>query len=270
MKELGTWLWSTVASAGILAGLLAGSGWLFRGWFSAWIVQKVEHDFETRLEKLRADLRSKEHQIDALRQGALSNSATRQQLLFQKKIESVDRLWAAINDLNRYLPALQFMASIKFYAAADEVTKDPSIRKFFEQMSNISVKDDLTLPSAQAARPYLTDLAWALYSAYLAILTLAHLKIQSLRNGIDARPYIKFKAADDQLKAVLPEYASFIDEHSDASHSHLADTLRDRILHELRRTLNGEIEDQNTVRSAAAILDVAENIQRELQKNPST
>ena len=72
-----------------------------RNWIKAGIEKSVQHGFDAKIETLRtelrkseetfkSDLRSKESQISALRDGVLSGRAQRQALLDKRRLEAVE------------------------------------------------------------------------------------------------------------------------------------------------------------------------------------
>lgn len=78
--------------------------WLLRSVISTRLRASVQHEFDQKLETMRAtlrsseeafkaDLRGKEAQIAALRSGAMSALASRQAALDKRRIEAVDQLW---------------------------------------------------------------------------------------------------------------------------------------------------------------------------------
>src|SRR6266566_8383628 len=78
-----------------------------RNWLKASIEHSVQYSFDAKLETLGADfrrseeeqkseLRQKETQLAALRDGVLTGRAQRQALLDKRRLEAVERLWATV------------------------------------------------------------------------------------------------------------------------------------------------------------------------------
>ena len=101
---MGWGFWLLLAIDAVIGiGIFAG-----RNWLKASKERSVQHRFDARLEELRADLRKseeglkselrlKEGQITALRDGVLSGRAHRQALLDKRRLEAVDRLEDALH-----------------------------------------------------------------------------------------------------------------------------------------------------------------------------
>lgn len=96
--DLISWLPSVTTTA-----LLALALWLGRNLIATRLVKSVEHEFNTKLESLRAelrkneelfkaDLRSKEAEIAALRGGAMTAMASRQVALDKRQLDAVDQI----------------------------------------------------------------------------------------------------------------------------------------------------------------------------------
>ena len=99
------WIPSLATSA-----LLAAALWLGRNLISTRLTKSVAHEFNTKLETLRAqmregeerlkaELRVKEAEIVALRSGALTALASRQMAFDKRRLEAVDQLWSSITAL---------------------------------------------------------------------------------------------------------------------------------------------------------------------------
>ncbi len=106
-------------------GVFAGKNWL-----KARIERSVQHTFDLKLENIRADLRAseerlksdlrtKETEISALRDGILSGRAQRQALLDQRRLEAVERIWTRVSTgLGAYKSIATMMGIVNFDAAA--------------------------------------------------------------------------------------------------------------------------------------------------------
>jgi len=94
----------------ITTALFAAALWLGRNVISTRLTKSVEYEFNKKLElvrsqmreseeRLKAELRTKETEIAALRSGALSALASRQVALDKRRLEAVDQLWASVTAL---------------------------------------------------------------------------------------------------------------------------------------------------------------------------
>src|SRR5437899_504966 len=120
--------------------------WLLRAVIATRLAKSVQHEFDNKLETiradfrkseelLRADLRSKEKQIADIRSGALAALASRQAMLNKRRLEAVDQLWSAASSLAPLRVASMWMQTVQFEIAAQEAAKNPNVRAFFERLA---------------------------------------------------------------------------------------------------------------------------------------
>ncbi len=131
-----------------------------RNFIVASIKASVEHDFNSKLENLKSELRSKESEISTLRDAVLTGRNQRQALVDKRRIEAVDSLWKGVVELQRFKALSNAMASINMDAAAAEAAKDPKVRQFFEIINKVAPAIDTLKPSTTSnERPFVSPVA---------------------------------------------------------------------------------------------------------------
>ncbi len=264
--ELQSWI-PAITSTSLFAATL----WLLRSLIGVRLTKSVQHEFDSKLEALRtkfrnseesfrAELRSKDDAINSLRNSAITGFTNRQLAIDKRRIEAVDQLWSSVAS---FLPCKfisSLIASLNIDVVVKKSTNDSRIRQMFETMGQ-SFESTLKLNDLQPqgkiayeARPYLTEYAWALYSAYSSIVTMSVTQLQMLRVGIDARTWLKIDAMVEMLKAALPHQTPFIDKYGIRAAYHLLDDLELHLLSELQSILRGDQTDKDNVEKAAVIL----------------
>jgi len=124
--------------------------WLLRSVISTRLRASVQHEFDQKLETMRAtlrsseeafkaDLRGKEAQIAALRSGVMSALASRQAALDKRRIEAVDQLWSAITSLGPAKALSATMAIVKFDSTVKEAAHNQRLREMFSVMGGKAV-----------------------------------------------------------------------------------------------------------------------------------
>lgn len=261
-----------LASTGATAALLGAAVWFGREWIGGWLSRSIQHTYDTKLETVRAELRAREAEIAALREGALASVNTRNSTLIQKRVEAVDRIWAAVIELNKHTMAVKWLQSVKFEEASAQVERDPKVKEFFATLHRTSggTVDFNLEQKPEHARPYVSEYVWALYSTYSTVIMLANVKMKLLSDGLDGRRFFNFKSADDALKTALPHYTKLIDDHGGAVHGLIIDELRDKILTSLREVLAGHEDDKATIAKAASILKATAEAQTKIAEPPPT
>jgi hypothetical protein len=255
------------------SALLVGVLWLFRHLISTRLTKSVQHEFDHKLEELRttlrnseesfkADLRSKEAEIILLRSSAISGLSSRQAALDKRRIEAVEQLWAAVTALASARSVSNIMASIRFEEALKVAADNPKARDVFAAFGGGFDKEkmDTCYREAEKARPFLSPIAWALFSAYQAIVSVAVVQLELLKIGINIPTVIDTAAIKKLISIALPHQAEHINNHSVNSYHYLLDELESRLLGELQNMLQGGEADRATVEQAAAILKESKRV----------
>lgn len=258
--------------------LLAGALWLCRSLISARLTRTVQHEFDEKIEVLRtnlriseesfkAELRAKDTQIELLRSGAISGLASRQAALDKRRIEAVDQLWSSVTALAPAKAASALLATFKFKETAQVASKNPQIRQFFETFGNSIDLKNIGSNEAAKVRPFVSQMTWALYSAYQTIVLFAVVKLQMLRSGLDLSDALDTASVSNLVKIVLPHQLEYIQKYGDNAHHYLLDELELRLLEELQKMLQGAESDKATVEQAAAILKESERVMASLSQS---
>lgn len=273
--SLSDWV-PAISSTSLLAGVL----WLLRSVIATRLRASVQHEFDAKVETLKgelrrseesfkADLRSKETQIEALRAGALSTLASRQAALDSRRIQAVDQLWSAVQALGPAKSVSATIAVMKFEGASKVSAENPRAREMFAMLGGQMDPKTLHTGEAHKARPFVSEMAWAIFSAYQSILSVAVLKMQLLKSGLDMPNIIDEDGVRRLIRAALPHQADFIAKHDTGACHYLLDELESRLLLELRRVLRGEESDKAAVKQAGEILRESENVMSSLAESTS-
>jgi len=218
------------------SGLLAAALWLGRNLIATRLKNSVEHEFAVKIEALRgqmreseerlkAELREKENEIVALRSGALTALASRQVAFDKRRLEAIDQLWSTVTALGPARGIAAMMCSFKFEVAAPRAERDPKLRELFETIgSGFDIKN-IDLTGAAKARPFLSEMVWAVYSALLAITMHAVMRWQILRGGLGADDFTDKEAIAKLIKTALPHYSDYVDKHGPSGYYYLLEAL---------------------------------------------
>ena len=254
------WLLST----GFTTTLLGLAAFLARNLILARLKASVEHEFNAKLEALRtdlrkseesfkADLRAKETQIEVLRSGALSGLASRQAALDKRRLEAIEQLWVGVEKLQPLKFASSMMASFDFTKSLQMASPDQKVRDFFSTLGKGFGPDKLEKLDAHKARPFVSEIAWALFAAYQAILYHALVQLQMLQVGADLK-ILNVEHVTKLAKAALPSYADYIDKVGSAGYYYMLEPLEAELLKELQRMMRGEESDKSSVELAVRIM----------------
>jgi hypothetical protein len=237
----------------------------FRSGIAAWITKGVQHNFDVKLEKLRAelkiseeqlksDLREKEAEIGTLRNTVLSGSANRQTLLDKRRFEAVEKIWTAVNDLLP-LKNLYAMTAHLNYDALAKRTQDAKTQQFLSMIDNFGPGQQSLKNVARDERPFLPDITWAYFNAFSSLLTFNSVRFKTLKLGLgESQKLINMEYIKNILKAALPHQTQFIDEQDPEAYYYLIEEIENRLLSELRKILEGKEAGQSSIQQTKEIL----------------
>lgn len=183
MDTLISFVWITISAAGASAVLLVILGWLLRAWIGERLKAGIKHEYDDRLEKLRAELKSQgdaylasmksevDRQAEKLRITASSFSEV-QKATIPKKIEAVDVLWLGVIQTREAFPSEVWFTDIFTDEEMSGFYTNPKMKKYSAGMMQVSEMEFIKvgLNDVQRMRPHLGEYVWALYSTYRSIL----------------------------------------------------------------------------------------------------
>ncbi|WP_431687048.1 hypothetical protein [Hahella sp. NBU794] len=238
-------------------GLLAVVVWLCRNLISNRLTRSVEYEFNQKIERLRADLRAKENEIETLRSGALSALASRQIAVDKRRLEAVDQLWTATMALNPARAISNWLSVLNFESAAKAAENDPNVRRLFEMFGSNFDPNSLNAVEAQKARPFVSPMAWATYSALLTVSVHAIMRWQVLKGGLGKDDFANTESINKLLKTVLPRQEAYIDKYGPEGYHYLLEEIEKKLLSELQSMLSGTSADKENVERAAEIVKLS-------------
>lgn len=254
-------------------GLLTFAAWMGRNVISTRLTKSVEFEFSEKLEalradlrageeKMKADLRAKEAEISGLRSSAMSALSSRQAALDKRRLEAVDQLWTGVIRLGAAKTVVLTMAVVNFEAAAKRAESDPRFRKLFEIMGAGFDPQKLDLVDAAKARPFVTPMAWATFTALGAIIMHGVARWQILKSGFGAKDINDIDAINKLIKTALPHQAEYVDKHGPDGYQYLIEELELRILSELQSMIAGADIDKASVERAAEIIRLSNEVNK--------
>lgn len=218
-------------------------------------VEEMRAQFARELEGLKADLVKSGREMETLRAAPMGARAARQAQIDKRRLEAVDQLWNAVKDLAAGKGAASWMAVVKFETVADAAKTDQRVRDMFKDIANSLNLDKQLIFSGHVARPFVSPLAWALFSAYSAAIGMTRARLAVLELGIGAVALDKQEAVIKLLVEALPDWRTYIERFGFRGLPYVLDELERRLLAELQRTLTGEDDDAAEVDRAKKIID---------------
>lgn len=239
-------------------------------------LEETRAEFRREEEKLKAELRERAAELDALRSGALSSLATRHAELAKRRILAVERIWARVTEMANLKTLSKFAEAIDMNAALEIAEKGgPQARKtseFAEMLMNSVGVDPAKKPEylADRERPFVPEITWALYSAYSQLLHIPLFQLTTIKFGAPSKILAGPEQMKNILKQSLPHLTQFIDEHGANGFPFLADELEQTLLRSLREALEQRDADTHAVAQAKRILDAVREAANKSEPEPPT
>lgn len=261
MIELAAW----AGSIGLLGGTVIALGSFFGGtFFRAWIEKSIQAKFDRDIEEVRSQVRKNDHRIESIRNSALSAAAHSNDILTKRRIDAIERLWATSLDLQRY----KFPTYVAKHMNMDEALKlarqggadGESLRQFAENISRtVKLEEFPPAKSSDVERLFVSEVAWAMFSAYRTIITIPILQFASIQTGLGESLAGNHEKILDVVKAALPHRKAFIDLQGTNSLNFLVDELEEKLFSALRESLENPSTDAENVARAAEIMRAVES-----------
>jgi hypothetical protein len=182
----------------------------------------------------------------------------------------VDQLWSSFNALAPARAIAANMAVIKFESAAKQAEKDPKVRQFFELIAQGFDIKSVDLTGAEKARPFLSPMVWAVYSAIRAITFHSVMQLQILKGGLGTTDFADHKAIEKLVLAALPHYSEYLEKHGSSVYYYVLEALDEKLLAELKSMLSDSEADKASLQQAAEIIRQANALQSADQERKGT
>jgi hypothetical protein len=179
-------------------------------------IEAIKAELQTKLEGVRAELRSRDETVNVLRNSVLQRSDARAIKLVERRIAAVEKLWASVIELDAYVMASKMTAPMKFevmlQAAARNDEQGAKIREFAERYwAILKIEQTKITVLAEIERPFLSETAWARYTLFRNVVTYPVTMLASIKSGIDPE-FIKDPAPLlDAVKTALPHHTDWVD-----------------------------------------------------------
>lgn len=244
--------------------------WLSRNLIITRLTNSVRHEYDKKIEDVRSELRKneenvkselklKEIQIQALQSGALSGVSTRQVAIFEKQVKAIELVWDTVISLGPAKVVSNQLQVINFETALKEAAANPKVREVFSMMNNVNI-ENIEYNKANRARPFISPLSWAYYSAYQSIISHAVVKMKMLQMGVDKADIIDNKRVMDLVKTALPHQVPLLEKHGIEAIHYLLDELEEKLLLSFQLTLKGEELDKEHIEMASNIIKTSESL----------
>jgi hypothetical protein len=261
--------------------LFAAALWLGRNLITTRLARSAQHEFDRKIESVRSELRKNEEtfraelnaralEIQALRSGALTNISTRQAAINQKRLEAIDQLWKSATSLAPTKLLAGYLAVFNVDAMTEAVQRQERAGELLDMMSSGFDPKSLDHASAIKARPFISPMAWAIYSAMQAVAGHTMIRWHAMKSGFKSKGMMDEDKVKELIKAALPYLSDYLDQHGAVVFHYTMEALEDQLLAEMRRMISGAEDDKSNVERAAEILKHSSELMQENESSAVT
>jgi len=271
MSEIAISILTSVVASGALSGVLI---WLSREWISTRLRSSIQHEYDQKLEALKAQLKAQsdvalvglraaiERQASLLA-AAHSSFAEGQKAAMERKLQAVDTLWVRVLRLRENLPPILGFVDI---LTVDEYKgiKDHPTFVTLSQGWSIEKITQLVDNEVERVRPYIGEYTWAVFYSYQAVMLRIVYLLHAGRSDAAKLEWHKDSGTRQLIQAVLPavEFTEF-EAASFGKVTWLQRRLEAKILAAARKLVSGEefgadaLEQARLIQQKAAQLNEA-------------
>lgn len=221
---------------------------------------RLEADLKNANDRLNSEIRARETAVATLSTSAITALSARQQAMHERRTAAVDTIWTAVLALAPARNLSAMMTGVRFQETVKESKINPAVRKFAEDVMEVAgpMSPKAELNAASRARPFVSVSAWATYSAYASICTLAYARWSAIHHGLGTDEILNNDRVAELIRAAMPSFGGFIDAHGPESFHYVLESLEAKLLQDLNHMLSGVEDDAAAVEQAATTLRAAE------------
>jgi hypothetical protein len=252
---------TALMSAGILGILSLIAGIVFKPTYEKFVQHRFDRSLEQfkserreAEEKLRSQLSKQQVELDALRAGALSGMATRNTMLDKRRIEAVEKLWAAVIDLRPFSTGTAALKKVDLVKMLQAAGKPETQKAAAALLQTLGLKDVKSIPySIDKERLFVPPLLWAKFEAYRTLIFVPFLVLNAAQFGL-GEELLDLNAIADVAKKAMPRAADVLNEVGIRAVPVIAELLHDELLSSIADILDSPMSDARTVEQAQSIL----------------
>ena len=236
MSDWVTEIWKVLGNGAAAAAIVGLLSFIFRESISSYFAERASFGYKQRLVEIEDKLTRERAEIADLRSILISGVLNRNEKLLDKQISASEELWRAKTTNQKHVMATRFLQSINI-EEMDKSIKDGRVKEFVDATAKMSgvqkLIDDASLVStvpsekidtANLCRPFVSPVAWALYSAHSSIIWHAVVTMIAWKNGVTTK-FLKNDDLVEAAKKALPHQSGFLDKYGVGGTYFLIDEL---------------------------------------------
>lgn len=242
---------SVLASVGVSGAAVALLIWLSKEWISTRLKSSIQHEYDQKLESLKAQLKAQNEvalvelqaaieRHNSLLAAAHSSFAEGQKAAIERKLQAIDTLWGHILQLRSRLPLLLSLVEFMTVDQYKAMKGHPMLIALRQELSD-KQNSKLVDPETERVRPYIGEYTWAVFNSYQAIMVWIVFHLRSGRADAEKLEWHKDPTTRQLIQAVLSttELKEF-DSKALGKISWLRGCLESKILEAARQVISGK------------------------------
>lgn len=262
IEDLWQWLLSPIVATIFFGGVV----YLFRDGILRFINEKLslatqkelqsrQHQFEQKADEVKRGFERIQSTQERVLTSLLEISSERAKAISSREIEAAEAIWASVDKLNRLLLTARTADVLKFDAIEELGTSD---RTKFNEIVRVFIKDltpeFMESVNCQWTRLYVNEAAWAFYHAYSTILLSSAVRLMAVESGIHSSSLFEKSVLKKAILEALPHQKPTFEKFPDIGSSLFLDELRQALVNELRKSIQGEQSTEKEAEKARTIL----------------
>ena len=219
-------------------------------------LQSRHHKFEQELDQVRRDFERMQSTQQRVLASLLEISSERAKAVSKREIEAAEAIWASVDKLNCLLVTATTADALNFDAIEELNGSDRAkINEIANVLTNNLTPEFMESINCQWTRLYVNDAAWAFYHAYSMILLSGAVRMMALGSGLSHSTHFDKTILKEAILEALPHQKSTFEKFPNVGSSLFLEELRQALVTELRKSINGEQSSEKEMEMARAILD---------------
>lgn len=273
------WMKEVLTNAAITAAILAIAGWLGRTWIKerlaasiraeteaklAGLRDQLHRETETELATLRTRLNAAESRLSEARKAGIDANQQLYAAVVPEQIAGIKALWAGIRDAREINILSMFVSVMDLDLVRRNIRDRAFVGVIGKMLQNIDYMELMKrLQAVEQWRPFVTERAWALFSAYhifysTRLLRSVALSMQNLE--LAERLWQNNSELSLVQATATPEIVAQYTANAYAGTQPFLSFVEKELLEEFERCIKGERSGHEVAERAAAIIRVTEAV----------
>lgn len=250
--------WSWLLSVAVSTGLIGAIAYFLRDALGGFFAKAIEHRFERKLEKFKADIRNNEKELEQIRSFLVSSRRERDSAIQSRRLEAAEMLLRARHALAQLSMLVEYMKVLNTEQILNEAA-DPKIAEFVDLLVkpfNIDEKlkqlgsIDKTYP-----RLYLSEKSLKAFDAYESIILNAVMMMKFFAINLPKKGrFIKESNLSETIIELVPFSKEGFEKFGEGYAYHWATYFHDEILRALRHEISGADDMARDAESAERLV----------------